>query len=88
MTSFTCDKSTPNDFNKSPDPEDEVEAFPPCLHTGKPIPAATMADDVETLNVFWPSPPVPTISMYPLESTNSGGMVLAKCNTVVTAAAI
>ncbi|KAH3681762.1 hypothetical protein WICPIJ_007280 [Wickerhamomyces pijperi] len=48
----TLERSTPNSVNKSPAPEAEVDALPPCLQTSIPIPAATMADDVETLNVF------------------------------------
>eukprot|EP00123_Amoebidium_parasiticum_P011830 comp20925_c0_seq1/m.27930 comp20925_c0_seq1/g.27930 ORF comp20925_c0_seq1/g.27930 comp20925_c0_seq1/m.27930 type:complete len:309 (+) comp20925_c0_seq1:380-1306(+) len=34
----------------------------PCLATLRPAPAATIAEVVETLNVSWPSPPVPTMS--------------------------
>ena len=35
------------------------------LHTRTPAPAATIAAVVETLNVSFPSPPVPTRSAQP-----------------------
>ncbi|KAH3667595.1 hypothetical protein OGATHE_003118 [Ogataea polymorpha] len=54
---------TPRLVMRSPAPEVDVDALPPCLLTLSPIPAPTMAADVETLKVFWPSPPVPTTSM-------------------------
>ncbi|GMG39383.1 unnamed protein product [Ambrosiozyma monospora] len=57
---------------RSPEPEFEVDALPPCFTTCRPgIPDAIMAADVETLNVFCLSPPVPTMSTeWSMESLN------------------
>ncbi len=52
VVDVTFDRSIPNEDSKSPAPEDDVDAFPPCLQTSIPIPAATIAELVETLNVF------------------------------------
>ena len=47
--------------NKSAEPESEVEELLPCFAIIKRA-EAMIEDVVETLNVSWPSPPVPTMS--------------------------
>ncbi|KAM9918978.1 hypothetical protein OXX59_008272 [Metschnikowia pulcherrima] len=85
---FTTERSTPKDLRRSPDPEEDVEALPPCLQTLRPIPAATIAADVETLNVFFPSPPVPTMSMKPFGLKLDAGITSENSKIVETAAAM
>ncbi|KAH3674402.1 hypothetical protein WICMUC_003239 [Wickerhamomyces mucosus] len=85
---LTFDKSISNALSRSPAPEVDVEALPPCLQTSMPIPAATIAELVETLNVFWPSPPVPTISTNALFWTDSDGIISEYSKTALAAAAI
>ena len=46
----------------------------PCLATGTPAAAATIAAAVLTLNVRQPSPPVPHVSTTPLRSVRMGVM--------------
>mmetsp|Transcript_101101 Transcript_101101/g.286553 ORF Transcript_101101/g.286553 Transcript_101101/m.286553 type:complete len:258 (-) Transcript_101101:195-968(-) len=52
---------------------DEALRFP-CFTTEAPAPAATKEAAVEMLNVSWPSPPVPTMSITrsPLLGTSNG----------------
>ena len=67
MTIGSTSILTPRAVSTSEAPDSEETARLPCLATGTPAPAATMAAQVETLKVLWPSPPVPTMS------TASGG---------------
>ena len=59
----------------SADPDDDVEALLPCLHTWIPQAVARMADVVETLKVPWPSPPVPTMSTRPPRYLPSSSLI-------------
>ena len=53
---------TPSASSTSADPQCELAARFPCLATGTPAPATTIAATVEMLNVPLRSPPVPTTS--------------------------
>ncbi len=44
----------------------------PCLATGTPAAAATMAARVEMLKVWRPSPPVPQVSITPWRRVGTG----------------
>ena len=52
----------PSASSTSADPAAELAARLPCFATAAPAAAATSAAAVEMLNVFAPSPPVPTMS--------------------------
>ena len=56
---------TPSAASTSEAPEIEDTERLPCLAILTPAPAATSDAQVETLNVPWPSPPVPTMSTAP-----------------------
>ena len=60
---------TPSFSNTSALPQLLDEARPPCLATGKPAPAITNAVAVDILNVPFPSPPVPQVSIVEEESS-------------------
>ncbi len=53
---------TPRAARTSAEPDLELAARLPCLTTVSPAPAATIDAIVEMLTVWWPSPPVPTMS--------------------------
>ena len=56
---------TPSSVRTSDAPERDETRRLPCFATFSPAPAATMDDAVDTLNVPWLSPPVPTMSTAP-----------------------
>ena len=47
----------PNASKTSAEPQEDEEALFPCFATFSPAPAAMIPAAVDTLNVFWPSPP-------------------------------
>ena len=55
--------SRPSASSVSAAPAFDEAARLPCLATGTPQAATTMATAVETLSVWWPSPPVPQTSI-------------------------
>ena len=56
--------ATPKSFKQvGRPPAFDDDARPPCLQTGTPAPATTMAAMVDTLMVPLRSPPVPHVSM-------------------------
>ncbi len=56
---------TPSSDNTSEEPDFEDAALFPCLATGTPQPATTIATAVEILSVPFASPPVPHVSIAP-----------------------
>ena len=56
---------TPSAARMSAEPDFDEKLRLPCLATGTPQPATTMAAAVEMLKLPEPSPPVPTVSMAP-----------------------
>ena len=71
---------TPSSSSTSALPQVPEAARLPCLATLSPAPAATNAAAVEMLNVFSPSPPVPT------ESTNIPSTLTRRENSRMTVA--
>ena len=59
---------TPSASSRSAEPQIDDAARLPCLATGTPAPATTIAATVEMLNVPLRSPPVPHVS-----TTGAGG---------------
>src|SRR6476469_7522080 len=90
IDSATCcgvrSMSAPSASSTSALPEDDDTLRPPCLATRAPAAAATNIDAVEMLNVWAPSPPVPTMSSKPLVS--SSGTLVANSRITCAAAAI
>ena len=75
--SGVCSIATPRSSSTSAAPVfDEADRFP-CLHTGAPAAAVTIAAIVETFTESEPSPPVPTMSTDRARSSSVSGTIFA-----------
>lgn len=63
---------TPSASRVSAPPESEEAARLPCLTTGMPAAATTIAAIVDRLTVLTPSPPVPTTSTVSVSTASAG----------------
>ena len=72
-----CSSTIPSASRTSAEPAAELAARFPCFATAAPAAAATSAAAVEMLNVWAPSPPVPTMSTTGVRVRRDGHDVLA-----------
>jgi len=77
---------TPSASRVSAPPDSDDAARFPCLTTGTPAAATTIAAIVERLTVFAPSPPVPTTSTVSLPITSVG--TRRACLSMVSASSV
>jgi hypothetical protein len=68
--------TTPRASSTSAEPASDDDARPPCLQTGTPAPATTMAAIVDTLILPLRSPPVPQVSMSRACSSGPTGTIV------------
>ena len=73
--------TTPSSSNTSAVPHSDDAPRAPCLHTGTPAPATTMAAIVDTLIECERSPPVPTMSTARPRRSSSSGTSSAAAST-------